>query len=418
MELITGRTGQQHVYAIDDAEIYKMFLGSGDFILPTGNQLSASMVGANTVRVFDGSIMMQGRLAKIRPADGYDTLTLDNGTAGYKRVDLIVAEYSQYDVEEVIEMDSGPVPVTETYEQVILKVVKGSLDAAQYIEPSITTGNIDAGDTHQVKLFAVQLDGINFNALIDYRVMLTTNPIDPLLDTVNGEFANIWEQIQTTEGNVYSYINTLNTGALDRFSGIFRGAFASQYDVTQDMFVVNMGNAYDYDAGDYFVAYINGLLVPTSEYSVADSGVSHSVAITFTDDISLKADEDVIEIVAYRYGSGGGGGSVSPYTSNPAALGTASPGSSDKYARGDHIHPKPTAADLGITVPSAATATPSDLGTAAVGSSSKYAKEDHVHNLPSNATTLAAGLMSSTDKGRLDDLYADYSSALTALGVI
>lgn len=33
------------------------------------------------------------------------------------------------------------------------------------------------------------------------------------------------------------------------------------------------------------------------------------------------------------------------------------------------------------------------------------------------ATTSADGLMSSTDKSRLDDLYADYSSAMTALGV-
>lgn len=33
------------------------------------------------------------------------------------------------------------------------------------------------------------------------------------------------------------------------------------------------------------------------------------------------------------------------------------------------------------------------------------------------ATTSANGLMSSTDKGRLDALYADYSSAMTALGV-
>ena len=35
----------------------------------------------------------------------------------------------------------------------------------------------------------------------------------------------------------------------------------------------------------------------------------------------------------------------------------------------------------------------------------------------SAATTSANGLMSSTDKGRLDTLYADYSSAITALGV-
>lgn len=34
-----------------------------------------------------------------------------------------------------------------------------------------------------------------------------------------------------------------------------------------------------------------------------------------------------------------------------------------------------------------------------------------------NATTSAAGLMSATDKSHLDTVYADYSSALTALGV-
>lgn len=71
--------------------------------------------------------------------------------------------------------------------------------------------------------------------------------------------------------------------------------------------------------------------------------------------------------------------SVSPYTSNPAALGTADPGSSANYARGDHVHPKPTASDLGITVPSASSATPQALGTAAAGSSSDYSRADHVH---------------------------------------
>ena len=74
-------------------------------------------------------------------------------------------------------------------------------------------------------------------------------------------------------------------------------------------------------------------------------------------------------------GGGGGGEGPSPYTSNPAPLGTASPGTASKYSRGDHVHP-----------------------------------------LPAVATTSAAGLMSAQDKGRLDDLYADYSSALAALG--
>ncbi len=52
---------------------------------------------------------------------------------------------------------------------------------------------------------------------------------------------------------------------------------------------------------------------------------------------------------------GGGGSSVEPYTSNPAALGTASPGSSSKYSRGDHVHAKPTASDVGaIAAPASA----------------------------------------------------------------
>lgn len=48
--------------------------------------------------------------------------------------------------------------------------------------------------------------------------------------------------------------------------------------------------------------------------------------------------------------SSGGGGSIEPYTSNPAALGTASPGSSSKYSRGDHVHAKPTysKSDVGL----------------------------------------------------------------------
>lgn len=40
--------------------------------------------------------------------------------------------------------------------------------------------------------------------------------------------------------------------------------------------------------------------------------------------------------------NGGSGSSVSPYTSNPAMNGVASAGSSNDYARGDHVHPSDT----------------------------------------------------------------------------
>ena len=51
------------------------------------------------------------------------------------------------------------------------------------------------------------------------------------------------------------------------------------------------------------------------------------------------------------------GSGISAYDSDPAAPGTASPGSSAQYARGDHVHPKPSAADVGaFAVPASASA--------------------------------------------------------------
>lgn len=58
-------------------------------------------------------------------------------------------------------------------------------------------------------------------------------------------------------------------------------------------------------------------------------------------------------------GGGGGGSSVQPYTSNPSALGTANAGSSSNYSRGDHVHPMPSASDVG------AIASPSSPATGA-----------------------------------------------------
>lgn len=88
----------------------------------------------------------------------------------------------------------------------------------------------------------------------------------------------------------------------------------------------------------------------------------------------------------------------SAYTSNPSMDGTASPGSSTAWARGDHVHPHDsTKADASAiptktsdltndsgfitasAVPDPSSAAPAMDGTAAAGSSTDYARADHVH---------------------------------------
>lgn len=96
---------------------------------------------------------------------------------------------------------------------------------------------------------------------------------------------------------------------------------------------------------------------------------------------------------------GSGGGGPDPYTSNPADLAAAaSPGSASQYSRGDHVHKLPTAAQIGAyvkpsggipasdlasgvipSVPSASDSNPAMDGTASPGSSGSWARGDHVH---------------------------------------
>lgn len=74
------------------------------------------------------------------------------------------------------------------------------------------------------------------------------------------------------------------------------------------------------------------------------------VAGYYPEDTSITADPATLGAaitIVNNIGSGSGGGTVRPYTGSPAALGTASPGTSNDYARGDHVHPKPTAAEIG-----------------------------------------------------------------------
>lgn len=120
-----------------------------------------------------------------------------------------------------------------------------------------------------------------------------------------------------------------------------------------------------------------------------------------------------------------------PSNVNPQDLGTASAGSSADYSRADHVHNKPTAADIGAqakinasgilkgdgqggvtaatpgtdyqtpltagtdyatpgmipSVPIPSDLTPQNLGTAAAGSSANYSRADHVHQKPTYSKT-------------------------------
>lgn len=151
MEIVTGSTGQVHVTSVDDAvrNGNPGYLNSR-VVLTVLQNFSATIVTNNQVRINSGYGMNQGRLFKIDNNE-FDLVTIENGSQGYKRADLIVARYT---------MD------TQTgFEDISLVAIKGN-SGNSYVDPTYSTGNINQGATQDdMPLYRVKLNGLVIEAV-------------------------------------------------------------------------------------------------------------------------------------------------------------------------------------------------------------------------------------------------------------
>jgi len=136
-------------------------VGAGQFVMTRGNQFSASIISNNVIRVFDGDILMQGRHIRLND-NTYLDLTIDNGTQGQKRNDLIVARYTKNS--------------TTGVEDCSLVVIKGTAVASSPADPAYTSGNIitDHALLNDMPLYRVPLDGLNVQALVPIFTIIST----------------------------------------------------------------------------------------------------------------------------------------------------------------------------------------------------------------------------------------------------
>ena len=148
--LVTGaRNNTPHITSMDDASLNAGILGNGAYILNRGEKLRAEMISANELRLYDGDLVAQGRHIRIETSDVVD-LTVDNGTTGAKRNDLVVARYEN-DIETGVE-------------SVEFVVIKGT-PSANPTDPTYNTGNIFNGDLIvDFPLYRIRLDGLTVSA--------------------------------------------------------------------------------------------------------------------------------------------------------------------------------------------------------------------------------------------------------------
>lgn len=172
MELITGVGATDHIDSQDDADFQRAITGQDNYVLNIGRKMEAELLSNNVVRVHDGSLIHQGRHVII-PEGESEEVTIEYGTQGENRIDLIVSVYSK--------------DTTSGIETEFLKAIKGTPSVDSPAIPSHIDGNIRAGDIYsEFPLYKVTLDGINIVSIDPlYEVLTSMAELKTMTDELN-----------------------------------------------------------------------------------------------------------------------------------------------------------------------------------------------------------------------------------------
>lgn len=198
MELVTGRKGSPHITSQQDRQKNQGTWGEDAYIMKTGNMLEPQVQSSNEIHIMDGALMFQGALFAVKVGT-YDVVTINNGSQGMLRKDLIVARYT-YDVAQNV----------ESAEWV---VIQGEPAESNPALPTPTSGDIQTGSTTvDCPVFAVNLDGINVTGVDIIPEYADTIP--ELMEAVaelNSKTINIEINSKTVDTS-FGYIRATQSG--------------------------------------------------------------------------------------------------------------------------------------------------------------------------------------------------------------
>ena len=168
MEIVTGYRGKPHITSEKWADLNRGIIGAEEYVLGVGRMFESELVSNNLLKIYDGCGVMQGRQFGTQAGQS-DEITIENGTQGEKRIDLIVARYTKNEDTKI-----------ETIEPVL---IKGTPSASDPAVPKHTEGNIRQGDLiADMPLYEVELNGINVVEVRPlFQVLMNMNKINKYL---------------------------------------------------------------------------------------------------------------------------------------------------------------------------------------------------------------------------------------------
>ena len=154
--MVTGYKGTAHITSDDQGLFNASCMGSTDFVLATGRRFDAEIISNNTVRIYDGSLLMNGRYVNMKSGTSTD-MAIANGTTGANRNDIIAVRYTK-------NQSTG-------IESAEFVVIQGTPTSGEASDPTYnTTPILSGGVVYDMPLYRVRLSGIN----------IEPNGVDPL----------------------------------------------------------------------------------------------------------------------------------------------------------------------------------------------------------------------------------------------
>lgn len=211
MNIITGYRNEPHVTSQQLRDTNIGTFGGGTHILDVGSKMAATVISANEVQIADGVVICEGCTAEVARGTT-ESMTIENGSQGMLRTDLIVARYTKTAGTAVEAME--------------LAVIKGTPAASNPATPAYNEGTIADGDSPvDFPLYRVNLDGISITS------------VDALADTISikgaidGFAQTISEMEQSVEDTLTDYMVRVdvplgactcapNTGTVDAYVDI------------------------------------------------------------------------------------------------------------------------------------------------------------------------------------------------------
>lgn len=217
VHLITGYAGKEHIQSRDTRSYNAAMFGSGEFVMEIGNQCAASIINNHTVRIFDGDILMQGGHIRIE-SNTYEDMTIETGTAGKNRIDLIVMTYEK-------NSETG-------IESAFLEVIKGDEYSGTPTAPDVVVGTLADGDLkNQMILYKVKLQGVVLASA--EKVFETIPTYKTLAEQVRSEF-NTWKS--AVEDSFEDWLETLK----DKFDSVTEAKLIADVESIESQIDLNM----------------------------------------------------------------------------------------------------------------------------------------------------------------------------------